>query len=45
MRDFEYDAKAIEMERKEQDTLERDLKKQFVSKNCSFVSVIMLPVY
>ena len=30
VRDFEYDEKAIDAERKEKDGLEKDLKKQFV---------------
>ena len=31
MRDYEYDPKTIEAERKEREKLEKDLKKQFVS--------------
>ena len=31
VREFEYDPKAVEAERKERESLERDLKRQFVS--------------
>ena len=35
VRDFEYDPKAVDAERKERESLERDLKRQFVSNFCS----------
>ena len=42
VRDFEYDEKAIDAERKEKDGLEKDLKKQFVRSYVMYVCVCML---
>ena len=42
MRDFEYDEKAIDAERKEKDGLEKDLKKQFVR---SYVVYVCMHAY